>query len=107
MDAHRCFSRFRSGSALVFFVAFAVAVALLAQSAPAHAQDANPDVLSKVTKLNKKALEAFQKRDYDSARDFLKEALDLCTNSGLEQAPDHGAHADPHRHRADHGLQAA
>jgi hypothetical protein len=85
MDAHRCFSRFRSVLALVFLAAFAVAT--LAQVGPAHAQDANPDVLNKVTKLNKKALDAFQKRDYDSARDFLKEALDLCKSSGLEKHP--------------------
>jgi len=59
----------------------------MAQAAPAYAQDANPDVLSKVTKLNKQALGAYQKRDYDSARDFLKEALDLCKSSGLEKHP--------------------
>ena len=84
MDAHRCFSRSWSVSALVFLIAFAF---FSAQSAPAHAQDANPDVLSKVTKLNKKALDAYQKRDYDGARDFLKEALDLCKSSGLEKHP--------------------
>ena len=83
MDAHRCFSRFWSVP-LLFLVAFVV---LMAQAAPAHAQDANPDVLNKVTKLNKQALQAFQKRDYDSARDFLKEALDLCKSSGLEKHP--------------------
>ena len=85
MDAHRCFSRSWSVSALVFLIAFAVVG--LAQSAPAYAQDANPDVLNKVTNLNKKALQAFQKKDYDGARDFLKEALDLCNGSGLEKHP--------------------
>ncbi len=83
MDAHRCFSRFWSVLAVVFFAA----VTLTAQSTPAYAQDANPDVLNKVTKLNKKALDAYQKRDYDGARDFLKEALDLCKGSGLEKHP--------------------
>jgi hypothetical protein len=81
MDAHRCFSRFWSVLAVAFLATF------LAQTAPAHAQDANPDVLNKVTKLNKKALDAYQKRDYDGARDFLKEALDLCKGSGLEKHP--------------------
>jgi hypothetical protein len=81
MDAHRCFSRFWSVLAVVFLAV------LMAQVAPAYAQDANPDVLNKVTNLNKKALQAFQKRDYDSARDFLKEALDLCKSSGLEKHP--------------------
>ena len=83
MDAYRCFSRFWSVLAVVFLAA----LTLSAQSAPAYAQDANPDVLSKVTKLNKKALDAYQKRDYDCARDFLKEALDLCKGSGLEKHP--------------------
>jgi hypothetical protein len=81
MDAYRCFSRFWSVLSVVFLAT------LMAQAAPAYAQDANPDVLSKVTNLNKRALQAFQKRDYDSARDFLKEALDLCKGSGLEKHP--------------------
>ena len=59
----------------------------MAQVAPAHAQDASPEVLNKVTKLNKKALDAYQKKDYDTARSALKEALDLCSNSGLDKHP--------------------
>ena len=84
MDAHRCFSRFWSVLALTFFAAFTLAAA---DAAPAQAQDANPDVLNKVTKLNKRALDAYQKKDYTAARGLLKEALDLCANSGLAKHP--------------------
>jgi hypothetical protein len=84
MDAHRCFSRFWSVLALTFFAAFITQVAPVAR---AHAQDASPDVLNKVTKLNKKALEAYQKKDYTSARSLLKEAIDLCSDSGLDKHP--------------------
>jgi tetratricopeptide (TPR) repeat protein len=84
MDAHRCFSRFWSVLALTFLAAFALAAT---QAAPAHAQDANPDVLNKVTKLNKRALDAYQKKDYTGARNLLKEAIDLCANSGLAKHP--------------------
>jgi hypothetical protein len=59
----------------------------MAHAAPALAQEANPEVLTKVTKLNKKALDAYQKRDYETARSVLKEALDLCNSSGLDKHP--------------------
>jgi hypothetical protein len=81
MDAHRCFSRFWSVLAVTFLAAFMLRVA------PAHAQDASPDVLNKVTKLNKKALDAYQKKDFDTARSVLKDALDLCSSSGLDKHP--------------------
>ncbi len=69
---------------MTFFAAFALAAT---QAAPAHAQDANPDVLNKVTKLNKRALDAYQKKDFTGARAMLKDALDLCANSGLGKHP--------------------
>jgi hypothetical protein len=61
----------------------------MTQATPARAQEGagSPDVLAKVTKLNKKALDAYQKKDFDAARGFLKEALDLCANSGLDKHP--------------------
>jgi len=84
MDAHRSFSRFWSVLALTFFAAVALSAA---HPAPARAQDANPDALNKVTNLNKRALGAYQKKDYTAARAFLKDALDLCANSGLGKHP--------------------
>ncbi|HET6149814.1 MAG TPA: tetratricopeptide repeat protein [Polyangia bacterium] len=59
----------------------------MAHPAPAQAQDASPDVLNKVTNLNKRALGAYQKKDYTAARAFLKDALDICANSGLAKHP--------------------
>jgi hypothetical protein len=52
--------------------------------APAHAGDPSPELLAKITKLNKKGVEAYQRQDYDAARGFLKEALDACNANGLE-----------------------
>jgi hypothetical protein len=81
MDA--CHSRFRQFSLLasVFLAAFA----LLA--APAYAAEPSPEILAKVTKLNKKAIDAYQKQDFDGARDFLKQALDACNAAHLEHHP--------------------
>lgn len=81
MDAcHFLFRRF-SLLALVFSAAFALF------TAPAYAAEPSPEILGKVTKLNKKALDAFQKQDFDGARDFLKQALDICNGAHLEHHP--------------------
>ena len=82
MDAHRFSPRFWSVLVLTFVVA-----AFVAHGSPAVAQEASPEVLTKVTKLNKKALDAYQKRDFETARNVLKEALELCTSSGLDNHP--------------------
>ncbi len=47
----------------------------------------DPAAVAKVTNLNKKALEAYAQQDYDSARDLLKQALELCDSAGLDQHP--------------------
>jgi hypothetical protein len=80
MDARH--SYFRFWSVLAF-----VAAVFAAGIGAAHAQDASPEVLAKVTRLNKKALDAYAKRDYEAARTALKEALDICANSGLDSHP--------------------
>jgi len=49
----------------------------------AHAQD--QAAIEKITELNKKALDAYQDADFPKARTFLKQALDLCASSGLDQ----------------------
>jgi hypothetical protein len=81
MNARHFSTRFWSVLALAFLIAFAT------RMTSARAQDANPEVLAKVTKLNKKALDAYQKRDYEAARGFLKEALDICASSNLDNHP--------------------
>src|SRR3954469_21543938 len=47
---------------------------------PAEATD-------KITQLNREALAAVDKREFEKARELLKRALDLCKASGLEQHP--------------------
>ncbi len=46
-----------------------------------------PDVAGKVTQLNREALGAIDKREFEKAREILKKALDLCDTSGLGQHP--------------------
>ena len=45
------------------------------------------DATEKVTQLNREALAAVDKREFEKARELLKRALDLCKSAGLEQHP--------------------
>ena len=45
------------------------------------------DATEKVTQLNREALAAIDKREFEKARELLKRALDLCQSAGLEQHP--------------------
>src|SRR5579871_6193721 len=47
----------------------------------------DPAAVAKVTNLNKKALEAYNAQDWDTAKDLLKQALELCDSAGLDQHP--------------------
>src|SRR5215212_6253689 len=71
----------------------AVLVAVLAAPGPALAQPAEP--IGKVTQLNKDALAAIDKREFEKARELLKKALDLCEEAGLDKHP---ARARTHVH---------
>jgi hypothetical protein len=61
-----------------------VAVARVAAAAP---PPGDPAAVAKVTNLNRKALEAYGKQDYDTAKELLKQALDVCADAGLDQHP--------------------
>jgi hypothetical protein len=61
-----------------------VAVARVAAAAP---PPGDPAAVAKVTNLNKKALDAYGKQDYDTAKELLKQALDVCADAGLDQHP--------------------
>jgi hypothetical protein len=61
-----------------------VAVARAAVAAP---PPGDPAAVAKVTALNKKALDAYGKQDYDTAKALLKQALDACADAGLDQHP--------------------
>ena len=58
-------------------------------SALAHpaARAQGGDATEKVTQLNREALAAIDKREFEKARELLKRALDLCQSAGLEQHP--------------------
>ena len=63
-------------------ISILVAVALWLQQPAAFGQPA--DAIEKVTQLNREAVAAVDKREFEKARELLKRALDLCKSSGLE-----------------------
>ena len=66
-------------------ISILVAVALWLQQPAAFGQPA--DAIEKVTQLNREAVAAVDKREFEKARELLKRALDLCKTSGLEGHP--------------------
>src|SRR5262245_44179925 len=63
-------------------------VAALAVCLPQTAAFSQPaEVTDKVTQLNREALAAIDKREFEKARELLKRALDLCKTTGFEQHP--------------------
>jgi hypothetical protein len=69
-------------------VALAVlAVAVSSRSARAQNDDPTAAAVEKVTKMNKKAVEEYENLNFEEARKILKDALDLCTQSGLDKHP--------------------
>src|SRR4051812_23357799 len=79
-----------------FRVVFLVAlVSLLTFAIPGVAAAQDQAAVSKVTNLNKKAIDAYNKQDYESARALLKEALELCASAGLDK---HAIRARTHIH---------
>src|SRR3954451_9075119 len=68
----------------VFLVAL---VSLLSFAVPGVAAAQDQAAVSKVTNLNKKAIDAYNKQDYEAARALLKEALELCASAGLDKHP--------------------
>jgi hypothetical protein len=76
-----CFSPSLSRALCAFVLLLAViAVPQIAVAGEAAA-------VEKVTNLNRKAIEAYSKQDYETARSLLKEALEVCASSGLEKHP--------------------
>jgi len=66
-------------------ISLVVGVALLLRQPAAVAQPADPT--DKITQLNRDALAAVDKREFEKARELLKRALDLCKSAGLENHP--------------------
>jgi hypothetical protein len=66
----------------------------LAAASPRRLAQA-PDAAGRITQLNRDALAAIDKREFEKAREILKRALDLCETSGLAQ---HAVAARTHVH---------
>jgi hypothetical protein len=64
----------------VFVGLGALCISLIAQAQPA-------DAVAKVTQLNRDAVAAMEKREFEKARGLLKRALDICETSGLGKHP--------------------
>lgn len=47
----------------------------------------DPRVIAEITELNKKALDAYDRLEFEEARTLLKQALDLCSTAGLDLHP--------------------
>src|SRR5262245_18372567 len=63
-------------------------VAALAVCLPQTAAFSQPaEVTDKITQLNREALAAVDKREFEKARELLKRALDMCKTAGLENHP--------------------
>ena len=72
-----------------FLVRVGVVVAVchgMAAASPRRLAQA-PDPASKITQLNRDALAAIDKREFEKAREILKKALELCEASGMAQHP--------------------
>jgi hypothetical protein len=78
----RLFSPILSRS--IFSLVLLLALAALPRVAAAADEAA---AVQKVTNLNRKAVEAYNKQDYEAARSLLKEALEVCASSGLDKHP--------------------
>jgi len=75
--------RFVSLRVAVVVVGFLLAASTAFAAAPAG----DPATVNKVTELNRKALAAYSQQDYDTAKDLLKQALQLCADAGMDQHP--------------------
>jgi hypothetical protein len=75
----------KTPSATRVFWGFALFAALLAVPRAAEAQ--SEEVVEKVTKMNKKAVEEYENLNFEESRKILKEALDFCSQNGLDKHP--------------------
>jgi hypothetical protein len=65
----------------------ALALGALATSTTARAEAEDSAAVEKVTKLNKKAVDEYQNLNFEESRKLLKNAIEICNQSGLENHP--------------------
>jgi hypothetical protein len=68
------------------FCCFLAVLACLA-AAPRAAVAQSDEVIDKITKQNKKAVEEYENLNFEEARKILKDALDVCSQNGLDKHP--------------------
>jgi tetratricopeptide repeat protein len=71
----------------LFICLAALPVAVLATSATARAEAEDSAAVEKVTKLNKKAVDEYQNLNFEESRKLLRQAIEACAQSGLENHP--------------------
>ena len=71
--------------AMRVFWCFVLCAALFVAPLTAHAQ--SDEAVDKVTKMNKKAVEEYENLNFEESRKILKEALDFCSQNGLDKHP--------------------
>src|SRR5262245_8158254 len=77
----------RSTVSRAFVCLAAIALSALVAAPAARAEAEDSAAVEKVTKLNKKAVDEYQNLNFEEARKLLKSAIDICTQSGLENHP--------------------
>jgi hypothetical protein len=77
----------RSKATRLFVCVTALSLAALATSATARAEAEDSAAVEKVTKLNKKAVDEYQNLNFEESRKLLKNAIEICGQSGLENHP--------------------
>jgi hypothetical protein len=69
------------------FCAIALSVAVLTSATLARAEAEDSAAVEKATKLNKKAVDEYQNLNFEESRKLLKNAIDVCNSSGLDNHP--------------------
>ena len=80
-------SRLRASPLLLCLVCVTPLVTATAVPRTARAEGEDAAALEKVTKLNKKAVDEYQNLNFEESRKALKAAIDICSQSGLENHP--------------------
>jgi hypothetical protein len=63
------------------------ALLALFSASVARADGEDPAAIDKVTKMNRKAVEEYDNLNFEEARKILKDALDVCSQNGLDKHP--------------------
>src|SRR5262245_44277521 len=77
----------RSNVSRLFVCLAAIALSALAATPAARAEAEDSAAVEKITKLNKKAVDEYQNLNFEEARKLLKNAIELCGQSNLDNHP--------------------